>query len=390
MAEAFLPYGRQSIDDDDVAAVAQALRADFLTTGPTVEAFERAFADKVGAPHAVACANGTAALHLAMLALGVGEGDVCIVPSITFLATANCARYVGAEVVFADVDPATGVMTPETLEAALARAGDARVAAVLPVHLRGEVCAMPALAQIAEEAGAVIVEDACHALGSRARGLGADDWTVGDGSQSALACFSFHPVKTIATGEGGMVTTASEALAGRLRTLRSHGMIRPAGADPWWYEMPEVGFNYRLPDVLCALGLSQLNKLDAFVARRRDLAARYAARLAPLAPLAQPAATELWSDPTLHLMTVLIDFEAAGRTRAAVVEALKSQGVGSQVHYIPVHTQPYYRQRYGDLDLPGARTWYDRCLSLPLYPGMADGDVDRVVDSLAAALGINA
>ena len=390
MAEAFLPYGRQSIDDDDVAAVAEALRADFLTTGPTVEAFERAFADKVGAPHAVACANGTAALHLAMLALGIGEGDVCIVPSITFLATANCARYVSAEVVFADVDPATGVMTPETLEAAVARAGDARVAAVLPVHLRGEVCAMPALAQIAEEAGAVVVEDACHALGSRARGLGADDWTVGDGSQSALACFSFHPVKTIATGEGGMVTTASEALASRLRTLRSHGMIRPAGADPWWYEMPEVGFNYRLPDVLCALGLSQLNKLDAFVARRRDLAARYAARLAPLAPLAQPAATELWSDPALHLMTVLIDFEAAGRSRVAVVEALKGRGVGSQVHYIPVHTQPYYRQRYGELDLPGARTWYDRCLSLPLYPGMADGDVDRVVDALAAALGVNA
>ena len=390
MADAFLPYGRQSIDDDDVAAVAQALRADFLTTGPTVEAFERAFADKVGAPHAVACSNGTAALHLAMLALGIGEGDTCIVPSITFLATANCARYVGAEVVFADVDPATGVMTPETLEAALDRAGDTRVAAVLPVHLRGEVCALPALAQIAEEAGAVIVEDACHALGSRARGLGADDWTVGDGSQSALACFSFHPVKTIATGEGGMVTTASEGLAGRLRTLRSHGMIRPPGADPWWYEMPEVGFNYRLPDVLCALGLSQLSKLDAFVARRRDLAARYLARLADLAPLAQPAATELWSDPALHLMTVLIDFEAAGRTRAAVVEALRGKGVGSQVHYIPVHTQPYYRQRYGDLDLPGASAWYDRCLSLPLYPAMADSDVDRVVDALAAALGINA
>lgn len=389
MADAFLPYGRQSIDDDDVAAVAQALRADFLTTGPTVDAFERAFADKVGAPHAVACSNGTAALHLSMLALGVGEGDVCIVPSITFLATANAVRYVGAEVVFADVDPDTGVMTPETLEAALARAGERRVAAVLPVHLRGEVCALPALAQLAETAGAVLVEDACHALGSRTRGLGADDWTVGDGSQAAIACFSFHPVKTIATGEGGMVTTASEALAQRLKTLRSHGMIRPEGAEPWWYEMPEVGFNYRLPDILCALGLSQLSKLDAFAARRRDLTARYAARLAGLAPLVRPAATELWSDPALHLMTALIDFEAAGRTRTAVVEALKAKGVGSQVHYIPVHTQPYYRQRYGDLDLPGAAAWYDRCLSLPLYPAMEDGDVDRVVDALAAALGVN-
>jgi len=390
LAEDFLPYGRQSIDDDDIAAVAEALRADFLTTGPTVDAFERAFAEHVGAPHAVACSNGTAALHLAMLVLGVGEGDTVIVPSVTFLATANCARYVGAEVVFADVDPDSGVMTPETLEAALDRAGDARVAAVLPVHLRGEVCALPALAQLAEQAGAVLVEDACHALGSRTHGLGEDDWTVGDGSQAALACFSFHPVKTIATAEGGMVTTASDALAGRLKSLRSHGMVRPPGADPWWYEMPEIGFNYRLPDVLCALGISQLRKLDGFVARRRALAAHYAARLEALAPLVEPATTELWSDPALHLMAVLIDFEAAGRSRAAVVEALRAKGIGSQVHYIPVHTQPYYRQRYGDLVLPGASAWYDRCLSLPLYPAMRDEDVDRVVDALAAALGINA
>jgi dTDP-4-amino-4,6-dideoxygalactose transaminase len=187
-----------------------------------------------------------------------------------------------------------------------------------------------------------------------------------------------------------MVTTASEALAGRLRTLRSHGMVRPEDGDPWWYEMPEIGFNYRLPDVLCALGLSQLKKLDGFVARRRALAHRYAQRLEALAPLVEPAATELWSDPALHLMTVLIDFEAAGRTRAAVVEALKAKGVGSQVHYIPVHTQPYYRNRYGaGMALPGAEAWYRRCLSLPLYPAMADDDVDRVVDALAAAIGVN-
>ena len=387
MADAFLPYGRQSIGDDDVAAVAQALRSDFLTTGPTVDAFERAFADKVGAPHAVVCANGTAALHLSMLALGVGEGDVCIVPSITFLATANAARYVGAEVVFADVDTDTGVMTPETLEAALARAGERRVAAVMPVHLRGEVCALPALAQLAETAGAALVEDACHALGSRTRGLGADDWTVGDGSQAALACFSFHPVKTIATGEGGMVTTASEALAQRLKTLRSHGMIRPEGAEPWWYEMPEVGFNYRLPDILCALGLSQLAKLDRFAARRRALAKAYDAALAPLVPIVRIAARPAWSDPVLHLMCVLIDFEAAGVTRREVVDALRERGVGTQVHYIPVHRQPYYRARYGDLSLPGAEAWYDRCLSLPLYPAMADGDVGKVAEALKAVLG---
>jgi UDP-4-amino-4,6-dideoxy-N-acetyl-beta-L-altrosamine transaminase len=382
----FLPYGRQTIEDDDVAAVAAALRADFLTTGPTVEAFETAFKARVGAEHAVAVANGTATLHLAMLALGVGEGDVCVAPSVTFLATANCARYAGAEVVFADVDPNSGLMTPDTLAEALGRAGDRRVKAVLPVHLRGDVCDLPALKAMASAAGAVLVEDAPHALGS----VGAFDGArhpVGDGAYSAFASFSFHPVKTLATGEGGMLTTNDAALAARARSLRSHGMVRPAGAEPWVYEMPELGFNYRIPDVLCALGLSQLAKLDRFVARRRELAALYAERLAALAPTVRLAASPAWSDPALHLLTVLIDFEAAGTTRRAVVEALKAQGVGSQVHYIPVHRQPYYQARYGALDLPGADAWYARCLTLPLYPTMADGDVDRVVEALAGALG---
>ncbi|WP_374535078.1 UDP-4-amino-4,6-dideoxy-N-acetyl-beta-L-altrosamine transaminase [Phenylobacterium sp.] len=382
-----LPYGRQTIEDDDIAAVAQALRGDFLTTGPTVEAFERAFAETVGARHAVACANGTAALHLAMLALEVGPGDAIVAPSITFLATANCARFVGAEVVFADVDPTTGLMTPQTLAEALARLDGRRLRAVLPVHLRGDAVDLPGLKALAEAAGAVLVEDAPHALGTRVN-FGNEAGLVGDCAHSAMATFSFHPVKTIATGEGGMVTTNDPALAERLRRLRSHGMVRPEGADPWWYEMPEVGFNYRLPDILCALGLSQLAKLDRFAARRRALAARYETALAPLARLVRPAARPAWSDPVLHLMSVLIDFEAAGRSRRQVVETLKARGVGTQVHYIPVHTQPYYRQRYGELDLPGARAWYERCLSLPLYPGMEDADVDRVVGALAEALGV--
>lgn len=382
-----LPYGRQTIDDDDVAAVAEALRADFLTTGPQVAAFEAEFAQAVGAPHAVACSNGTAALHLAMLALGVGEGDVCIVPSITFLATANCARYVGAEVVFADVDPASGLMTPDTLAEALARAKGRRVRAVLPVHLRGDVCDLPALAALAAQAGAVLVEDSPHALGST-RDFGEGPEAVGNGRHGTMATFSFHPVKTIATGEGGMVTTADAALAERLRSLRSHGMVRPAGADPWWYEMPEPGFNYRLPDILCALGRSQLRKLPAFAARRRALGARYETLLAPLAPLVRPASVQPGCDPVLHLMTVLIDFEAAGVSRRQVVEALAARGIGSQVHYIPVHTQPYYRQRYGALDLPGAQAWYARCLSLPLFPAMEDGDVERVAAALGEVLGL--
>ncbi|MBU4436249.1 MAG: UDP-4-amino-4,6-dideoxy-N-acetyl-beta-L-altrosamine transaminase [Alphaproteobacteria bacterium] len=382
----FLPYGRQTIEDDDVAAVAEALRADFLTTGPTVEAFETAFKRKVGAEHAIAVANGTATLHLAMLALEIGEGDVCIAPSVTFLATANCARYVGAEVVFADVDPTSGLMTPETLAQALARAGDRRVKAVLPVHLRGDVCDLPALRAMAQAAGAVLVEDAPHALGSIATFDGVAH-PVGDGAYSAFASFSFHPVKTMATGEGGMLTTNDAGLAARARSLRGHGMVRPPGSDPWWYEMPEIGFNYRLPDVLCALGLSQLAKLDRFVARRRALTARYAARLADLSPIVRLASSPAWSNPALHLLTVLIDFEGAATSRRAVVERLKTAGIGSQVHYIPVHRQPYYVNRYGPLDLPGADAWYDRCLTLPLYPTMADGDVDRVVDALAEALG---
>jgi UDP-4-amino-4,6-dideoxy-N-acetyl-beta-L-altrosamine transaminase len=383
----FLPYGHQTIDDDDVAAVAAALTDDFLTTGPRVEAFEDAFAAAVGARHAIACSNGTAALHLAMLALGVREGEVCIVPSITFLATANCARYVGAEVVFADVDPLSGLMTEATLADTVARCRSRKIAAVLPVHLRGDVAELPALRRIADETGAALVEDACHALGTR---MAFDNVSAqaGDGRWGEMAVFSFHPVKTLTTGEGGMVTTADPLLARRLKLMRSHGMVRTEGADPWWYKMAEPGFNYRLPDLNCALGLSQLAKLPRFAERRRALARRYETALAPLAPLVRIAARPAWSDPVLHLMSVLIDFEAAGVGRAEVMAALKASGIGSQVHYIPVHRQPYYAARYGIADLPGADAWYARCLSLPLYPTMEDADVDRVAEALADALGV--
>ena len=387
MTESFLPYGRQTIEDDDIAAVAEALRADYLTTGPLVGRFEEAFAERVGAAHAVACANGTAALHLAMLALSVGGGETVVVPSTTFLATANCARFVGAEVVFADVDPDSGLMTPATLAEALGRAGGRTPRAVLPVHLRGEACELPALQRIAHHVGATLVEDAAHALGTEAD-FGRGGETVGGCRRSTMTTFSFHPVKTIATAEGGMVTTNDARLAERLRALRSHGMLRDATKPPWWYEMPEIGFNYRLPDVLCALGLSQLAKLDRFAAQRRALAAAYGEALGPLAPLVRPAAVPPWSRAVPHLMTVLIDFAAAGVDRAAVAEALRVRGVGSQVHYIPVHRQPYYVQRYGELDLRGADAWYARCLSLPLHPAMAEADVTRVVDALGEALGL--
>jgi UDP-4-amino-4,6-dideoxy-N-acetyl-beta-L-altrosamine transaminase len=403
MAEAlpFLPYGRQVIEDDDIAAVAEALRADFLTTGPRVEAFETAFAETVGARHAVACSNGTAALHLAMMALDVGPGDAVIIPAVTFAATGNAARYQGAEVVFADVDPNTGLVTPATLEAAFGRLERRRLAAVLPVHLGGGVCDLPAIRRLAAEQGAAVVEDACHALGTTMTFDNRPE-RVGDGRHSAMACFSFHPVKTLTTGEGGMVTTNDADLAARMARLRSHGITRDPDdfeirhlafdasgePNPWFYEMQDLGFNYRLPDVLCALGLSQLAKLGRFIARRRALTARYRSLLAPLSPVVRAVEARPGSDPALHLLIALIDFTAVGMTRKAVMDALRSKGIGTQVHYIPVHQQPYYRSRYGEIDLPGADAYYARCLSLPLFAGMADGDVDRVVEALGAVLGV--
>jgi dTDP-4-amino-4,6-dideoxygalactose transaminase len=329
-----------------------------------------------------------------MIAAGVGPGDAVVVPTITFLATANSARLAGAEVVFADVDPDTGLMTAETLAEAMSRS-PLPVKAVAPVHLAGRTVHLPSIAAQAAEVGATVIEDACHALGAEMDfGLGRE--RVGDGRHASLACFSFHPVKTIATGEGGMITTPHAALAERLREGRSHGMTRDPdrferadGAnEPWWYEQQSLGLNYRLPDLNCALGISQLRKLDRFVAKRRELAAAYDAALAPLAPLVGVVPNPEGQDPCLHLYVALIDFAAAGVARAEVMARLKARGIGSQVHYIPVHRQNYYQDRYGQISLFGAEAWYDRCLSLPLFPGMNPGDPARVAQALAEALGL--
>ncbi|MGY6627302.1 MAG: UDP-4-amino-4,6-dideoxy-N-acetyl-beta-L-altrosamine transaminase [Oceanicaulis sp.] len=385
-----LPYGRQSVDDSDIETVTRVLRSDFLTSGPEIEAFETAFAAAADAPFAVACNSATAALHLALDALGVGPGDVCIVPSITFLATANAALYCGADLIFADVDEATGLMTPETLAEALSRAGPA-ARAVLPVHLAGAMCDMPAIADLARNAGLAVVEDSCHALGSldrQGRPAGASD-------HSDASTFSFHPVKTLACGEGGMATTRSEALASHMRRARSHGVerdparfLRAEGAqEPWWYEMVQLGWNYRMPDINAALGRSQLARLPAFAARRRQLAALYKDALAPLAPLVRaPAQTP--GDPCRHLYNVRIDFEAAGASRAEVMARLKARGVGSQVHYIPLYHQPFHAPRHDAGPLPGAEAHYARTLSLPLWPGMRDEDPQRVAEALGRALGV--
>ncbi|MAK65162.1 MAG: UDP-4-amino-4,6-dideoxy-N-acetyl-beta-L-altrosamine transaminase [Maricaulis sp.] len=389
MTQRFLPYGRQALDEQDIAAVAEVLRGDWLTTGPTVDAFEIAFAAACGAEHAIACSNGTTALHLALAALDIGPGDVCVVPAITFMATANAARYCGADVVFADVDPETGLMTPETLDVALEVARlRGTVKAVLPVHLAGQCEDVAGLAQRAHAAGAVLVEDACHAVGSRHEGE-----PVGSCRHSVSACFSFHPVKTIAAGEGGAITTNDAALAERLRRLRSHGierdparMQRQAG-EPWWHEMSELGWNYRLSDIQAALALSQLKRLDLFAARRQELAALYDDAFEPLAPRIQPLARTPDCEPCLHLYPVRIDFDAEGTTRTAVMDGLRERGIGSQVHYIPVPDQPYYLDLYGRQDLPGAQRYYARTLSLPLFVGMEDDDPLRVADGLRGVLG---
>lgn len=390
----FLPYGRQTIEDDDVHAMAAALRADLLTTGPLVERFEGALAEAVGARHAVVCSNGTAALHMAVAAAGLKAGEAVVVPAITFVATANAARYQGADVIFADVDPASGLMTAETLAEALSRAGGRRVRAVLPVHLCGHPAEMPAIRKLADEASAVVIEDACHAIGTTT------PWgKVGAGKKSAMTCFSFHPVKTICTGEGGAVTTNRADIAERLRRVRNHGATRDPESfvckdlafddgqtNPWWYEQQELGWNYRLPDINCALGLSQLRKLDRFVTRRAALAARYRILLEPLAPRVRIVPQPEGVNSALHLFVVRIDFAAVGKSRRQVMEDLRARGVGTQVHYIPVPWQPYWRALNGEQELPGAKAWYEACLSLPLYPSMGDADPRRVVDALTEVL----
>lgn len=393
----FLPYGRQHIDDEDVAAVVEALRSDWLTTGPAVDAFEEAFAQRVGAEHAAACANGTAALHLAALAVGLGPGDRAIVPAVTFLATANAVRFTGAEIVFADVSAETGLMLPEHAEAARA-AADGPVKAVFPVHLNGQTGDPAGLAAWAGKNGIRIVEDACHALGTVYQS-GGEIGRVGACVHADLATFSFHPVKTIASGEGGMVTGRDAVLVARVKRLRNHGIVRDADAfldgaqaatsgeiHPWYYEMHEPGFNYRLSDIHCALGLSQLGKLDAFADRRRTLAERYDDLIAPLAPLVRPVERIEKCDPIWHLYVVCINFAAAGTDRGAVMRRLAERGVGTQVHYLPLHRQPYYRGRYGDLSLPGADAYYECCLSLPLFSEMEVEDVKRVVGELGEVL----
>jgi len=384
----FLPYARQGIDDADIEAVVRVLRSSHLTSGPEIPAFEDALAAAVGAPWAVAVSSGTAALHAACIAAELGPGDEVIVPAITFVATANCARFVGAEPVFADVDANTGLIDPD----AVASRVSVRTRAIIAVHLGGATADVPALATIAVKNNAVLIEDAAHAIGATREGV-----RVGScGAGSSMATFSFHPVKHIAMGEGGAVTGVDAALRDRLRLARDHGIVRdPHGfsADspgPWYYEQQVLGHNLRLTEMQAALGRSQLARLGHFLARRRALASRYARLLGNIDGV-EPvtAAAGGGRESAYHLFAVRIDFAGRGVSRAEVMRRLRDKGIGTQVHYIPVPAQPYYRARGWAMDeFPGAAAYYERTLSLPMFAGMDDTDVDRVVTALHEALRI--
>jgi UDP-4-amino-4,6-dideoxy-N-acetyl-beta-L-altrosamine transaminase len=381
-----LSYGRQTIDEADIAAVVEALRAPRLTCGPLVDRFEAELARAVQAPYASACSSGTAALHLAYAAFDLREGDEIITSPITFSATAAAAYYVGARVRIADVDPRTGNLDPRSVQALIGP----RTRAIVPVHLGGLPCDLDALAGLAHRHGLLLVEDACHALGATYRGA-----PIGSGASDAVV-FSFHPVKHITTGEGGAVITRDRAVKDRIDRLRHHGVERDVNrfASPpegdWSYEVQELGWNYRLPDFACALGLAQLAKLDTFVAQRRALAAHYRACLAAVLPDGVTAPAELADRASsYHLFAVAIDFARFGTTRRDVVRRLTAAGIGTQVHYIPLLAHPLHATRCADETSrvrPGADRYYTQTLSLPMYPALTTGDVERVVAELQRAL----
>ena len=377
----FLPYGKQTIDQDDIDAVVETLHNDFLTTGPKIAEFERSLAEIVGAQESVVVGNGTQALHLACMAAGLGPGDFAVVPTLTFLATANAVRYCGADVLFCDVDPQTGIMDIHALESLLTSHSDKSIKAVLPVHLGGQLADLQSIRKLSDRYNFKIIADSCHALGSTK-----EDYVAGSCKHEDMSAFSFHPVKTIAMGEGGAITLNDSELAQNLRKIRSHGMNPKPEAGIWAYDMNELGYNYRITDIQCALGISQLKKLDKFIEKRRKLAELYDEILGEFSSAVLPPHRIEDQNPAWHLYALRIDFDALGMSRDSVMRALRDLGVGTQVHYIPVHTQPYYKELYGEQTLNGAEHYYERTLSLPLFPAMEEEDVQRVALQLRTVI----
>lgn len=371
-----LPYGRHWVSTEDVDAVVEVLRSEWLTTGPKVAEFEATFAAFVGAREAVAVSSGTAALHAAVYALGIGPGDEVLVPAMTFAASANCVVFQGATPVFVDVDPATLLLAPSAIESKITP----RTRAVIAVDYAGQPCAYDALRSIANRHGLPVIADACHALGATYRGRRVG--TLGD-----LNAFSFHPVKSMTTGEGGMVTTGDPALAARMRRFRNHGITTDhrerASHGSWYYEMVDLGYNYRISDLQCALGLSQLRRLPEWVTRRQQIANLYRSAFAGdlvVRPLAQR------EDVThaYHLFVVRLDLKPIDLTKEEVFRRLRAEGIGVNVHYVPVYLHPFYRQRFGTRPglCPVAEAAYEEVMSLPIFPAMADGDVQDVLQAM--------
>lgn len=383
-----IPYGKQDISQADIDAVLSVLQSDFLTQGPKVPEFEEKVASHVGARYALAVNSATSALHIACLALGLGEGDWLWTTPITFVASANCGLYCGAKVDFVDIDPQTYNLCPKKLAEKLeqAKREDRLPKVLVAVHLCGQPCDMEAIHKLSQQYGFRIIEDASHAIGGKYRGE-----FIGNGRYSDITVFSFHPVKIVTTAEGGMALTNSDELASRMNLLRSHGVTRDQNLmthepdGPWYYQQVDLGFNYRMTELQGAMGVSQMDRLDAFVARRHELAKRYDQLLADL-PVTTP-----WQHPDsysgLHLYVIRLQLDNLSKNHRQVFESLREQGIGVNLHYIPVHTQPYYQAMgFAAEDFPEAMAYYREAISLPMFQGLRDEQQDEVVASLAAAL----
>ncbi len=384
----YIPYGKQDIQQEDIDAVINVLKSDWITQGPTISRFEQTVAEYCGAKYAVAVSNATAALHISCLAAGLGSEDILWTSPITFVASANCGRYCGAQVDFIDIDPATYNLSIAALAEKLAIAEKANKPpkVVVPVHLAGQSCEMAAIAELAERYKFTILEDASHAIGACYNGK-----KVGNCEFSDMAVFSFHPVKIVTTGEGGMILTNRKDIYDKLIRLRTHGITRDKSVmqgeshGPWYYQQLELGYNYRITDIQAALGVSQMQRLDAFIARRRRLAAQYNHLLKEL-PLTLPA-QHPDTNSSWHLYIIRVDEAASGKSHREVFEALRAASIGVNLHYIPVHTQPYYQQLGFQMgDYPQAESYYQEAISIPLFYGLTDADQQRIAETLKTIL----